>query len=502
MSDDLDFEMEVVETDRLEDLGSSNASSDSQGGRESAGRNESEGSVSRKTVCGEAPSDWIVKRLGQVAEVVSGNSLPKDLQTGEKGEYPVYKVSDMNTRGNEKYLGTSANYLSAEEIDEAGHSLHPAGSTVLPKVGAALLTNKRRILSKQSSFDNNIMGWVPWEVNDEFLYYVASATDLRGVSQMGAVPSISKSIAQKLKIPYPPLPEQRKIASVLYAVDQAIQKTEEIIQQAKRVKRGLMQEVLSYGLDNKGNIRNPERDPQDFQELDLGGFEERLVENGRIPKSWEYVPLESCLSDFVSGAAISSGEFSESGFPVVAKGDVTGDEIIELSSDRQYVPEGIAEKYSKSVVDPTYMVVSLRDLVPSAPTVGSASFVKAESEFLLAQGAYGLLADEKKLDPKFFVSLTRSHYFRSYMKRMAVGSTQVHVRSSEYKKMHIPLPPIEEQRRISSLLTSIDEENRGARRESDRLRRLKKGLMQDLLTGEVRTVGKAIEVLDKVTAHG
>jgi type I restriction enzyme S subunit len=289
---------------------------------------------------------------------------------------------------------------------------------------------------------------------------------------------------------------------VLYTVDQAIQKTEAIIEQAKRVKRGLVQKIFLYGLDSDGNIRNPEVSPGDFKDLHLGGFEERLMKEGRIPQVWSYVPLEECLTEFVSGAAISSGEFSEEGFPVVAKGDVTGDEVIDLTSDRQHVASETAQKYSDSVVNSNYVVVSLRDLVPSAPTVGSASFVDAEGQFLLAQGAYGLLLDEEKLDPKFFVTLTRCHYFRSYMKRIAVGSTQVHVRSSEYKSMRIPLPPIKEQRRISALFEVIDGQMRNAQSRVLNLRRFKRGLMQDLLTGEVRTADKAIEVLDEVEAHG
>jgi type I restriction enzyme S subunit len=257
-----------------------------------------------------------------------------------------------------------------------------------------------------------------------------------------------------------------------------------------------------YGLDSDGDIRNPEVSPSDFKDLNLGGFEERLMEESRIPESWGYLPLEECLSEFVSGAAISSGEFSEEGFPVVAKGDVTDDEVIDLTSDRQHVPVETAQKYSNSVVDSSYVVVSLRDLVPSAPTVGSASFVDAEGQFLLAQGAYGLSLAEEKLDPKFFVTLTRCHYFRSYMKRMAVGSTQVHVRSSEYKSMRIPVPPIEEQQRISALFESIDEQIRNAQLSVFKFKNLKKGLMQDLLTGKVRTADKAIEVLDEVAAHG
>ena len=119
--------------------------------------------LARKTVCGIPPQDWTVARLGELVRVVSGNSLPTKYQNENEAEHPVYKVSDMNTVGNEKYISDSSNWLSEEELGKLNHTLYPEGTIILPKVGAALLTNKRRILTEPSSFDNNVMGWVPDE---------------------------------------------------------------------------------------------------------------------------------------------------------------------------------------------------------------------------------------------------------------------------------------------------------------------------------------------------
>jgi len=488
MSEDPDFEMEVVggrEADLL-DEGEVDSS-------ETKLSSDRVSQTDKKQPMRAPVEDWERVKLHEVAVRRSENVDPEEAELDRHvglehitPDNPVPDFESLDGQSSTKRHFLPGDVLYAKLRPYLRKAAHPdfeglCTSEIIPIVAGGAINAKFLLyrLSSKRAFD----------------YAIRTSIGTR-------MPRTSWNLFQNLEFELPPLPEQRKIASVLYTVDQAIQKTEEIIEQAKRVKRGLMQKVLSHGIDSEGNVRNPEREPQDFQELDLGGFEERLIEDGQIPKSWEYVPLENCLSDFVSGAAISSGEFSKSGFPVVAKGDVTDDEVIELSSERQYVAKEVAEKYSSSVIDSKYMVVSLRDLVPSAPTVGSASFVDAKSKFLLAQGAYGLLTDEEKLDQKFFVSLTRSGYFRSYMRRTAVGSTQVHVRSSEYKKMHIPLPPLEEQKKISSHLASVDEEKRSARRQSELLKHLKKGLMQDLLTGEVRTADKAIHVLVEVVEHG
>jgi type I restriction enzyme S subunit len=80
-------------------------------------------------------------------------------------------------------------------------------------------------------------------------------------------------------IPLPPLPEQRKIAQILETVDNAIEKTEKIIEKYKRIKQGLMQDLLTKGIDEKGNIRSEKT--HKFKDSPLG----------RIPEEWEVVRL-------------------------------------------------------------------------------------------------------------------------------------------------------------------------------------------------------------------
>ena len=106
---------------------------------------------------------WITSALLDIAVIQSGSGFPKKYQgiSGEK--YPFYKVSDMNLIGNEESLHFENNTISAKTRDILKPSLFSIGSIVFPKVGAAIATNKKRILTKVGCVDNNIMGAIPKE---------------------------------------------------------------------------------------------------------------------------------------------------------------------------------------------------------------------------------------------------------------------------------------------------------------------------------------------------
>ncbi|CAG7843837.1 hypothetical protein USB125703_00049 [Pseudoclavibacter triregionum] len=159
--------------------------------------------------------------LGDIAEVRSGWGFPNVHQGREEGEYPFYKVGDMNLPGNETVMSIANNYVSAEVAKNLGVRPAPAGTVIFPKIGAAVATNKKRVLSVPSAYDNNVMGLVPTErVTSRFLYHWMQTFDLsRLANDSGAVPSIRKTEAEKVRIPLPDLDTQRKVAGLLDKFD-------------------------------------------------------------------------------------------------------------------------------------------------------------------------------------------------------------------------------------------------------------------------------------------
>ena len=159
--------------------------------------------------------------LGEIAEVRNGWGFPNTQQGCGDGDYPFYKVSDMNRLGNETVMDGANNYVSKEVAKQLGVRPAPRGTVIFPKIGAAVATNKKRVLSRPSAYDNNVMGVIPSEaIESRFLYHWLQTYDLRKLANdSGAVPSIRKSEAEQLLVPLPQIGEQRRIVAVLDSFD-------------------------------------------------------------------------------------------------------------------------------------------------------------------------------------------------------------------------------------------------------------------------------------------
>ncbi|GAW86902.1 type I restriction enzyme, S subunit [Bathymodiolus platifrons methanotrophic gill symbiont] len=159
--------------------------------------------------------EW--KRLEEVAEIISGHVFPKHYQGDTTSNIPFYKISDMNSFGNEIFMNKSNNYLSNTRFIELRIKTAPKGTIIFPKIGAAIYTNKKRILTQPSVVDNNISGLIPKDkVSSGYLFHYFQTLDLIHMANgVGAIPSISKTTLSKLKTPIPPLSIQTEIVRIL-----------------------------------------------------------------------------------------------------------------------------------------------------------------------------------------------------------------------------------------------------------------------------------------------
>ena len=165
---------------------------------------------------GGASVEWVP--MSDVAEVRSGWGFPKADQGESYGTYPFYKVSDMNIVGNETTMIAANNYINDIAVAKLGVSPAPVGSIIFPKIGAAIATNKKRILSRPSAYDNNVMGLLPNEmVTSGFLFHWMQIVNLSSLARdSGAVPSIRKSDMSKFLVPIP-CPEDPKKSLAIQA---------------------------------------------------------------------------------------------------------------------------------------------------------------------------------------------------------------------------------------------------------------------------------------------
>ena len=101
---------------------------------------------------------WKTIRLEEIADVRAGSAFPIKYQGNIEGKYPFYKVSDMNLTGNETLMHASNNWVEEDTVKTLKAKLFPKDTVIFPKVGAAVHTNKKRMLSIKSLVDNNVMG--------------------------------------------------------------------------------------------------------------------------------------------------------------------------------------------------------------------------------------------------------------------------------------------------------------------------------------------------------
>jgi len=269
--------------------------------------------------------------------------------------------------------------------------------------------------------------------------------------------SINISDLSKLSIPLPPLPEQRKIAQILETVDNAIEKTEKIIEKYKRIKQGLMQDLLTKGIDEKGNIRSEKT--HKFKDSPLG----------RIPEEWEVVRLEEIV-------------------------EIYDNKRIPLSEEERANRKGIYPYCgANGIIDHIDNYIFEGDYLLLAEDGGF--FGRFENSAYLMSGKFWVNNHAHVLKAREGVSVNRfilAWLIFDDISRYISGTTRQKLNQSVMRNILIPLPPLSEQKRIAEILSQIDQAIEKEEKYKEKLERLKKGLMEDLLTGKVR-VNKLLE---------
>jgi type I restriction enzyme S subunit len=189
-------------------------------------------------------SDWCATTIGSVAVCAGGTAFPHAYQGGNTG-VPFFKVGDMNKVENQRELCVSNNYVTLDEIRSLGGRVWPKGTVVFPKVGAALATEKRRILGQESLFDNNIMGLVPTnEIIPEYLFLIMRNIKMRDFVQDGAVPSVNNKIVGSIPIDLPPLKEQERFLVFMSQIETLSIHISKSLDNLKILRRSLLSDVF------------------------------------------------------------------------------------------------------------------------------------------------------------------------------------------------------------------------------------------------------------------
>jgi type I restriction enzyme S subunit len=298
------------------------------------------------------------------------------------------------------------------------------------------------------------------------------------------MPRTSWSDLKAFEIYLPPESEQRRIADVLDTVDAAIQETDAVVGKQEQVKTGLLQDLLTRGLDADGRLRDPERKPEAFRETELG----------LLPIGWRVVDLEAVTKRITDGShqAVDTLPDASDGIPFlyvscIRNGEIYWDQASSITRET-------FESISKSK-EPKPGVI----LYTTVGSYGHAALVKDEVNFSFQRHVGYIDPDTDKVRPQFLAYWLDSEYCKRHADKIALGSSQKTVTLRDLARYPVPLPSYEEQKKIAERLDEIDSSIKGDRAYKNKLQNLKTGLMQDLLTGRVR-VPEAEDRVDEVVA--
>lgn len=167
----------------------------------------------------------VSRTLSEVADFFGGASLPAGTEfTDQVGGTLLMRVSDMNKEGNETEIRSTSLWT---DQPTSRSSTVPRGAVVLPKRGASIATNKKRLTTRPSALDPNLMGVLPKPgiVTERYLYEWFRAFDLSCITSGSSVPQLNKRDLAPLELPVPPLERQEELLAKLTAVDHQTKRT-------------------------------------------------------------------------------------------------------------------------------------------------------------------------------------------------------------------------------------------------------------------------------------
>jgi type I restriction enzyme S subunit len=383
------------------------------------------------------PEGWKWVRLGEVAEIYDNKRIPlsEEERANRKGIYPYCGANGIIDHI-DNYIFEGDYLLLAEDGGFFGRFENSA----YLMSGKFWVNNHAHVLKAREGVSVN--GFIlAWLIFDDISRYISGTTRQK----------LNQSVMRNILIPLPPLPEQRKIAQILETVDNAIEKTEKIIEKYKRIKQGLMQDLLTKGIDEKGNIRSEKT--HKFKDSPLG----------RIPEEWEVVRLGE-VGEIIYGERLNEYEYVEDGSSIV------------------YGTTGIIARTEK------YMDVGEAIILPRKGSINNKFYVKEGQKFFVIDTAFYVKFVKTEVYVKYIYYFLHQVNFELLNEATGVPS----LNRENLKNILIPLPPLSEQKRIAEILSQIDQAIEKEEKYKEKLERLKKGLMEDLLTGKVR-VNKLLE---------
>ena len=396
---------------------------------------------------------WICKTLRDLTTINYGKS-PKEVLSVD-GSYPV-----VGTGGTERY---------------GDGFLYDGDSIILGRKGTidrVHFVTGRFWTIDTAYFLSDFNGAQP-----RWLFYFLQNLDLAQLNEATGVPSLSRDLLYKIEVETPPTTEQSKIAEILSTVDQAIDQTEALIAKQQRIKTGLMQDLLTRGIDENGNLRPPRDEaPHLYKDSSLGW----------VPKEWESGPLfdrksngRPHLKTGPFGSSLKLEHWRPTGIPVITIGALGAGRLIE--SELLHVSESTAMRLQNYRLEVGDIVFSRVADVGRSAVIGD-----PQHGWIMSSNLMRISLDSKQVNARFLqAQLSYDPRIRQQILSSVNAGGRDVANTEVLNSLQFLWPPLTEQARIMDCLEALDDRIDCAEKELGKLCQVKTALMQDLLTGKV-----------------
>ena len=410
---------------------------------------------------------WEKTKISQFGEIVTGSTPDTQNSDYWDGDIPFVSPSDFNSSAfvlkTDKTL-TSQGAKQARNISENSILVTCIGS-----IGGIAIAPWKCVTNQQI---NSVICRENFDAL--FIYFIIknNLCKLQALAGTTTLPIINKSTFGNIEIVCPKSKsEQTQIAAVLSTIDRAIAQTEAIIAKQQRIKTGLMQDLLTKGIDENGNIRS--EDTHQFKDSAIG----------RIPVEWELSNLIDVLSLTPKNGIYKPANQIGQGVLLIGQTSFTKDRLLNYElARRASVTSSELQAYQLEEED-----ILISRVFATVEGVGLPTFVSNLPEASVYESNMLRLRIDNQISlPKLVFYWLNSEQIRKYIIASVNASNQTSINQKTLNALPIPVPPKNEQIKLLKILekniSCLIEEKASYHKQSI----LKTGLMQDLLTGKVR----------------
>lgn len=391
----------------------------------------------KNTEVGIIPEDWEVKALGEVGEVKMCKRI-FSYQTKENGDIPFYKIG---TFGKEPDA-----FISKDVYDEFRRKYSfPSKGSVL--ISAAGTIGRTIVYNGDDAYfqDSNIV-WIENNnkvISNEYLKHSFPIVKFR--TEGGTIQRLYNNILKSGLFPSPPTKsEQTAIANALSDTDALINSLEKLIAKKRNIKQGAMQQLL------------------------------KPKEGWEVKKLGEVIYLQG-------GYAFKSELFTNVGVPIIRISDV-GNNKVETDNSVCYEPFNIPKEFVAKKGD---VLIAM-----SGATTGKIGVYNYDGIAYINQrvGKFVVL-NQNETSQEFISHIVRSEKFKENLTKEIAQGAQPNISGKQIQSIVLPIPnEKEEQDRIATILSDMDAEIAALETKLEKYKKVKLGMMQNLLTGKIRLI--------------